>query len=275
VAEQDCGQPEHNMTTTLLAVLLSLGGVQAGQPQMARPASNPTPAEVVAALRSSDWVTKGSAARAVAIFPSLQKDAGVKAAVLAELAAEVRVSTDAYAALRRGTFHDTRSSKEAEDEGQAGLALTAAAVKFDGPDVLPALLPTVGYSNLSEDRVATFGVIAIEGLVSLYRSGVGPMYDNLMRFGSLRTLAAITRTNVLLPETRRDLTSIASDAIRDSQTFVAAGGVYLGAALADAELIVQIKAIKAGTVPMPGRSENDRRFLQNVATKALVMADVR
>jgi len=264
------------LAVTLVALASTQAFSQTVSQQTERTESRtPTPASIVAALESGDFEARRIAARTVAATPELQKHDGVKAAVLTTLKAQTTTMTAHYADRRDGAVVDTRSPSDADAEGEALLALTAAAATLEAPDVLSALLPVVCSGSIPENRIAKFGLSAVDPLIAIYRSGVGAGSANLVRSGALRTLAIIARAELLSGPRRTQLTDVAREAVRAPNVFVVSGGIYLGVAVLDREILTQAQELRERQISGNSTVDLDQRFLKSVATKALALSGVR
>jgi hypothetical protein len=251
------------MTLIILASLLfsSLGQ----QGQLLGSGRQVSAEEVLSLLQSADPNQKGEALVALTDTPVLRQDARLRQAVLDEL----RKARVAY--VNRRQSDETRSDHRS---GELLLALIRTAAKFDGPDVVTALLPHLGQSAVAQRRVAASGSAAIEALLQQYESGVGASEPESVRFGALKTLAEITVHNTLSQKQRSSVEQVAAEALKSQEMFVYAGGIYLGAATRRPDLIDA--AVKAQAGEFGGRrlSESDSRYLRGVGQRALAQAGI-
>jgi hypothetical protein len=222
-------------------------------------------AYVLSLLQSPDLNQKGEALVIVSEKPTLRQDARVREAVLIQL----RKAGDAYVERHR--------SSEPKPDHQAGellLALIRTATKFDGPEVVAALLPYLGLSAIAQRRVASAGSGAVGDLVKRYESGEGVTDAESNRFGALKTLAEITANNKLSPNEQASVERVAGDALKSQETFVYAGGIYLGAATRRPDLVDAAVKARAGQFGNRRLADNHQRFLKSVGESALTQAGV-
>jgi hypothetical protein len=143
----------------------------------------PSAADLVAGVRSADMRTKAGAARAISDRADLHNDPAVKAAVLAELRQANEVMK------RRHSTQTTIGSEDGFEYADVYLGLVQAAQRFEGEDVLVALIPTLGNSASARVRVASFGVTAIEPLITAYNEPYGLTDLAAQRLALLDTLS--------------------------------------------------------------------------------------
>ena len=254
------------MTSPTLFVVSLLLATPAGAAQAPASASAKTISapEVIALLDSPDLDRKGEGLNLVAGSRSFQEDPRVRAVVVRELTSMTRRRKDAH---QRG---DRVNHREAE----LLLALIRTTARFDGVQVIDALLPHVGESAIAQRRIAAYELPLVDALLGLYRSGEGASEPELVRFGALKTLAAITHRGSLSAEQRTAVAAAARSALQSDETFVFAGGMYLGAATHQPDLLQP--AVRARSGDFGGRklSESDSRFLRGAGQRALEQAGI-
>lgn len=245
------------------SLLLPLYG-QAGRPPKST-GGQASAEQVLSLLQSADPSRKGEGLVAVTERPTLRQDARVRQAVLDELGK-----------ASAGPIDRQQSSAATRDHraGELLLALIRTAAKFDGPEVVAALLPHVGHSAVAQRKVAASGNAAVNDLLRLYESGAGASEAELVRFGALKTLAEITNHSTLSPEQRSRIEQAARHALRSQETFVYAGGIYLGAATRRPDLIDAAVKAQAGEFGSRNLSDNDNRFLRGVGQRALAQSGI-
>ncbi|HEY0876773.1 MAG TPA: hypothetical protein VGD94_25075 [Vicinamibacterales bacterium] len=192
----------------------------------------------------------------------------MKAVVLAEL-------RDGNEIMKRRWSTGTPIGSEPDFEyANVYLALVQATQRFDGPDVLMALIPTLGNSASARKRVSSFGVTAIDPLLAAYDEPIGIRRMASQRQSFLDTLSQIVlQTNVPAP-TRAKLLTLATEALKSTEPPEVAGGMLLGAALRDPGLIANIRQLRASGFPgvKDPRSQN---YLEAFAKEAFERAGVR
>ena len=230
--------------------------------------------QLIAALRSGDWATKASAGRAIATRPDLHANQVVKAAVLSELAESTEKLTkrNLEAALGEPPQRLRQGTGEIE-YADVHLALVQAATKFDGPDVLAALLPEVGIGASVQRRLAGFSTSAIDGLLEIYAEPKGSARAASIRFGALKTLAAITLGTNLSPKDRARLEDRAKQSLGASEAPEVAGAIYLAASLRNPTLVDAVRNLQASGLQR--FSDPEANWLRSVARKAFAAAGIR
>lgn len=192
----------------------------------------------------------------------------MKAVVLAELRAGNEI-------MKRRWSTGTPIGSEPDFEyANVYLALVQATQRFDGPDVLTALIPTLGNSGSAQKRVSAFGLAAVDPLLAAYNEPIGIVSLESQRLSVLETLSQVVlRTEVPAP-TRAKLRELATEALKSTEPPEVAGGMLLGAALRDPGLIANIRQLRASGFPgvKDTRSEN---YLEVFARKAFERAGVR
>lgn len=230
----------------------------------AQPSSN----ELIAALRSTDARTKAGAARAISDRVDLHKDPAVKAAVLAELQHGVDIMK------RRHASQSNVGSTTDFEYANVYLGLIQAAQRFEGEDVMLALIQTVGNSASARGRVASFGSAAIDPLMAAYHSPSGTVALASERLALLDTLSTIALEHQLKTGDKAKLHSLAKNALRSTEPPEVGGGMLLGAALRDPDLVAEIRELRASNF----RGVNSTRspnYLEAIAKKAFDRAGIR
>jgi hypothetical protein len=251
------------MTFIILTSLLLTFGHEGQLPKSRGEETSPD--QVLSLLESADANRKGEALIAVSERPKLREDARVRQAVLSELRT---------ARVEYGTRQQSSETRPDHRSGELLLALIRTAAKFDGPEVVTALLPHLGQSAIAQRRVAASGTGAVEALLRLYESGAGASEAESMRFGALKTLADITAHNTLSQKQRASVEQVAADAVKSQEMFVYAGGIYLGAATRRPALIDAAAKAQAGEFGSRILAESDKRYLRGVGQRALAQAGI-
>jgi hypothetical protein len=228
--------------------------------------------QLIAALRSGDWATKASAGRSIATRRDLHANPLVKAAVLSELAKSTEALTKRYSAIARGESPQQAQQGEVE-YADVHLALVQAATKFDGPDVLPALLPEVGTGASVQRRLAGFGASAVDGLLRMYAEPTRPDQSVVTRFGALKTLSAIALSAQLTAKDRARLEECAERSLGASEAPEVAGAIYLAASLRNPTLVDAVRSLESSGLQRFSAAEAN--WLRSVVKKAFAAAGIR
>lgn len=232
--------------------------------------------QVLTGLRSPDPRLQAAAARDVAATPELQGTPEIRSAVLSALArATSRESARVAAEVAGKPQVSTRGGDHGEDNGLAMLALLRAAAKFEGPDIVTALLPYVGTGPTAQRRIARHGPAALDDLIRIHREGIGASHPSGMRMGAVMTMAIVARQSTLTPDDHSRLNAVARQSLASRTATEAVAALYLGAALRDTVLLNDIKRMRAEGFSRQGFTPSERNALERHAGKAFSEAGIR